>query len=227
MPYTLHFTHIYLHMHMCIPVCHRLLFRLSVSDGVPICYISISYIYLLSYVTIWINDDSEWKQWKLSAAPCNSTGSHQRKDRPSWGTVGKCVALTVLCETVFALHHLSLIPDAYHSSPMHSDFLHFTSLIFITMTLSFFKKKLYDDDVSDMTTHMWTLPTSYMRYVCICVSVCVFICNELCFHVFAWRLILVFLYVFPMWLDGFTYVWFDVMFGTCVYVCAKGIQIPC
>lgn len=115
---------------------------------------------------------------------------------------------------------LSLITDAFR-------LLAFYIFNFHNYDIIFFFLNLYDDDVSDMTTHMWTLPTSYMRYVCICVSVCVFICNELCFHVFAWRLILVFLYVFPMWLDGFTYVWFDVMFGTCVYVCAKGIQIPC
>ena len=115
---------------------------------------------------------------------------------------------------------LSLITDAFR-------LLAFYIFNFHNYDIIFFFKNLYDDDVSDMTTHMWTLPTSYMRYVCICVNVCVFICNELCFHVFAWRLILVFLYVFPMWLDGFTYVWFDVMFGTCVYVCAKGIQIPC
>lgn len=180
MPYTLHFTHIYLHMHMCIPVCHRLLFRLSVSDGVPICCISISYIYLLSYVTIWINDDSEWKWWKLSAAPCNSTGSHQRKDRPSWGTVGKCVALTVLCETVFALHHLSLIPDAYHSSPMHSDFLHFTSLIFITMTFFLFVWwwcEWYDDSyVNIANIILWDMFAYALVYVFLYVMNCVFMC---------------------------------------------------
>ena len=181
MPYTLHFTHIYLHMHMCIPVCHRLLFRLSVSDGVPICYISISYIYLLSYVTIWINDDSEWKvEIERSTMQQHRLPSTQRPTqlRDSWKMC--CIDSAVrnrFCTSSLITDPrcLSLITDAFRLLAFYIFNFHNYDIIFflICMMMMWVIWRLICEHCQH---HIWDMFAYALVYVFLYVMNCVFMC---------------------------------------------------